>query len=519
MENIQRGFHNAFILLLLQLVVTMCTFTANYLIARFMQKKDYGFGNVNMMLLITIINFFLKDALRKTVQKKAYVINPEKLQKLQQINNCSEDMLRKRSFINFGWIGVIWTVLISNAAIIFLYLYFGEGHSSNEAKASYIYAACCCLEAISEPFNFKYIMENDFKIRVSSESAGSFVRSVVLLLFAFKGYGIMAFPFAQIGYVMTSTVSFFLLSYLKERANTEFKFMDFFPRKMMNECGNSFYVLSEHTKEAVSFTVLSSLKLILTEGEKVFIVVLGALSVDAKGDYSLISNFASVLTRFVFLPLEEAAFNLFGNECKGGEDKNFLMKAMRIVTSITLLAITLAYYLSVFTIRTLYSEKWVSSNTTSMLFTYCIYLLFCAINGLSEAYATAKAKSKEMYGLTMMLVVNSIIYINACYFMKGVGVLSLIFANMVNMGFRILVNFYYIYKKESVEFMKIVVGCLPHLYSIIYLIFANCVLYLARRRIGEDLKLAIVGAGLAAVYAALLLKDNYRLFIPKRKGN
>ena len=327
----------------------------------------------------------------------------------------------------------------------------------------------------------------------------------------------MAFAFAQIGYVMTSTASFFALSYLKERANAEFRFLDFFPKKILDENSHVFYILSEHKKEAVSFTVLSSLKLVLTEGEKVFIVVLGALSVDAKGEYSLISNFASVLSRFIFLPLEEAAFNLFGAQCKEGEDKNFLMKAMRIVTSITLLAITLAYYLSVYTIKTLYSDKWVSSNTTSMLFTYCIYLLFCAVNGLSEAYATAKAKSREMYGLTMMLVVNSVVYIGACSLLKGTGVLGMIFANMANMGFRICVNFYYIYKREAAEFGSILIGCLPHIYSIIYLIFANLILYFARMKVGDGIKLAITGAVLAAIYAALLLKDNYKLFLPKRK--
>lgn len=200
------GIVNAFSLAILQAIITVCSFTANYFVARHMKKADYGFGNVNMSFLITLVNFFLKDALRKNIQKD-FAIEPNKEKVLVSSNNASIELLKKRSAINLGWIGVCWTVGISLSLIAYLHHYFASmpGHSSSEASASYIYAGCCIIEAVSEPLNFKYMMENDFKNRVRSESTGNICRTFVLAYLAYLNFGVYAFAYVQLAYVLTAT--------------------------------------------------------------------------------------------------------------------------------------------------------------------------------------------------------------------------------------------------------------------------------------------------------------------------
>lgn len=63
----------------------------------------------------------------------------------------------------------------------------------------------------------------------------------------------------------------------------------------------------------------------------------------------------------------------------------------------------------------LYSEKWASDTCVELLRAYAFHIFFCALNGMSEAYANAKADSEMLTKMRNMMLVNSIMYLGLCY--------------------------------------------------------------------------------------------------------
>ena len=59
-----------------------------------------------------------------------------------------------------------------------------------------------------------------------------------------------------------------------------------------------------------SLTLQSFEKLLLTEGEKMFMVIC-QIPLETQGIYALVQNLGSLIARFVFQPVEEACFNAF----------------------------------------------------------------------------------------------------------------------------------------------------------------------------------------------------------------
>ena len=60
-------------------------------------------------------------------------------------------------------------------------------------------------------------------------------------------------------------------------------------------------------------------KLLLAEGEKVVMVALGpsrSFTAADQGVYAVVSNLGSLVARFAFQPLEEAAYAVFGERCR-----------------------------------------------------------------------------------------------------------------------------------------------------------------------------------------------------------
>ena len=84
-----------------------------------------------------------------------------------------------------------------------------------------------------------------------------------------------------------------------------------------------------------------------------------------------------------------------------------------------------------------YSEKWATESTISIMKAYCIYLMFMSLNGMSEAFAYGLANQKVLNQLQGLLFFNSLLYIGAVVLLSGkFGIIGLIYANCVNMGVR-----------------------------------------------------------------------------------
>lgn len=160
-----------------------------------------------------------------------------------------------------------------------------------------------------------------------------------------------------------------------------------------------------------NFTQVCLLKFILTEGEKIVIFYFtsrdnqDSSTLRQAAEFGLISNLISIICRFIFQPLEEIAFNLF-SKLKDSKPKSdeaeklhpieILVQYMAAMLGIGICAIIFSQVCSHDFILLVYSETWATESTVKIMKAYCIYLMFMAMNGMSEAFAYGLANQKVL---------------------------------------------------------------------------------------------------------------------------
>ena len=91
-------------------------------------------------------------------------------------------------------------------------------------------------------------------------------------------------------------------------------------------------------------------------------------------------------------------------------------------------------------ISLLYSGKWASDTCVDLLRAYSFHIFCCALNGISDAYANAKADSETLSKMRNMMLFNSVMYLGLCYVFAVnpgyFGFKGLIYANCLNMMIR-----------------------------------------------------------------------------------
>lgn len=109
----------------------------------------------------------------------------------------------------------------------------------------------------------------------------------------------------------------------------------------------------------------------------------------------------SIVCRFIFNPLEEIALNLFSKFTK--EEKNKLIDVLAQylagVIGIGICAVVFSQANSFKFLTLVYSSKWATDSSVEFMKAYCIYLLFMALNGISEAFAYGLANEEVLHKL------------------------------------------------------------------------------------------------------------------------
>lgn len=180
----------------------------------------------------------------------------------------------------------------------------------------------------------------------------------------------------------------------------------------------------------------------------------------------------------LFQPIETSARNLFANVCATpGQDiapsnspKNVkekkqddhakttqanLTTASQILTTIlriysiaSLLVFTLGPTAAPLLLRLVAGNTtWAHSNAGEVLGTYCYYIPFLAINGVSEAFVAATASTKDLREQGIWMIGFSGLFAgSAWWFVKGLemGAKGLVLANCVNMGLRVGFNLWFV---------------------------------------------------------------------------
>ena len=204
--------------------------------------------------------------------------------------------------------------------------------------------------------------------------------------------------------------------------------------------------------------------------------------------YALSANYGGLIARMIFQPIEISSRNLFANLCASSsesangtpvdrnESKNtadanemniataasILHSLLRAYSLLALFCFALGPTVAPLLLRLVAGSRWSDSGAGEVLGTYCYYIPFLAINGVSEAFVAATASTKNLRDQTFWMTGFFALFAwGAWAFVRywGLGAKGLVLANCVNMGLRIAFNMGYIKDYFS---DRGVVSCLGH---------------------------------------------------------
>jgi oligosaccharide translocation protein RFT1 len=214
---------------------------------------------------------------------------------------------------------------------------------------------------------------------------------------------------------------------------------------------------NEYLNLVKAYYTQSIFKQILTQGERYLISAFHLLSISESGFYDTITNLGSLIARFIFLPIEDASYIYFTNSLKRGIEykqqpivetlnKSTSPKALfeLITKAMSLFGILVCVYGQSYSysrlVLSIYGSKF-SENVIciNMLRLYCVYILFLAINGITEAFFNATMSEKQLKAHNYRLVIFSAIFLTFTFILvQYFHIYGFILANCINMLIRII---------------------------------------------------------------------------------
>lgn len=202
------------------------------------------------------------------------------------------------------------------------------------------------------------------------------------------------------------------------------------------------------------------MKHFLTQGDVLLIAYLASL--EDQGVYALASNYGGLIARMLFQPIEESSRNYFGKQLSaidGDPNKtqvqvasNHLHLLLRFYSLLSISAAVIGPTIAPVLLSIVAGSRWSSSGAGEVLGKYCYYIPLLAINGVTEAFISAVASRSELNRQSIWMVAFSIGFAAAGYMFLTVfemGAEGLVWANVINMAFRVLWSFVFIRKYLS----------------------------------------------------------------------
>merc|ERR1719414_1801588 len=226
-----------------------------------------------------------------------------------------------------------------------------------------------------------------------------------------------------------------------------------------------------------SFFKQGFLKQLLTEGEKYIFTWFSLMSFTDQGIYDLVANLGSLAARLVFSKVEEAAYLFFNQSVKRGSDKvdpkvaKWLSTTLRIMTLFGLVVLAFGYSYSHLLLH-LYGGSNLSSGIgPALLRGHCFFVLFMAVNGVSECYSFAIMTSAQVDKYNFKMTLMAIFFLSISWILAKIfGPIGFIIANCCNFAMRILHSCYIIYKQHENQGINPLKGFLLPMPSIFILI-------------------------------------------------
>jgi hypothetical protein len=433
-------------LILLQVASRALTFGVNQVLLRFLSPELLGVSAQLELFSISVL-YFARESLRVALQRQAHGT--------QAVVNLSYLAVTFGTPLSYG-LALLWMSRDTPDVPFFV-------------ESLVVYCLATFLELLSEPAFSAVQQKLLYKTRASAESSATLLRcvgtcgSAILASRAGLDIGVLPFAIGQLSYALALLVVYSYKTWPIAKADG----FSLFPEKVSSTKENPTwmnYFSTSLLRLTASLSLQSALKYVLTQGDSLLITGLASLA--DQGAYALASNYGGLIARMLFQPIEESSRNMFAKLCadvvppatsgnkraqmKSEEQKQNLAQASRVLSTIlrlygiiSLFAVTLGPVLAPTLLSIVAGQKWSATSASKVLSTYCYYIPFLAINGVTEAFVAAVATNKELYAQSISMGVCFALFAGSAWFFIGqleMGGNGVVLANTVNMGLRIVWN-------------------------------------------------------------------------------
>ncbi|XP_066955002.1 man(5)GlcNAc(2)-PP-dolichol translocation protein RFT1 isoform X2 [Macrobrachium rosenbergii] len=254
------------------------------------------------------------------------------------------------------------------------------------------------------------------KTKVVIEGVMQLLRSLLLALFVFLWpmHSVLVFGISQMLGSIVYSASYYIvfMRALRRKEDSSLPIHEFnqlLPKwsngKMLPEVDHELGLLSW------SFFKQGWLKEALTEGEHYIMNFFPLISLNQQGVYQVVNNLGSLAARLVFRSIEAAAYKYFAqmlyrgksikdqDQSRVAEVSRFFLSLFSNLILVSLLIITFGWSYSR-TLLQIYGGSQLSDDDGTLLMrAQCFYVVFLAVNGITEAYTFAVMDDAELSSL------------------------------------------------------------------------------------------------------------------------
>nr|UWK21978.1 oligosaccharidyl-lipid flippase [Trichoderma protrudens] len=449
----------ASLLIILQVASRLITFIANQLLLRFLTAPLLGLSTQLEVYYLSIL-FFARESLRVAIQRQgiAGVANTRD----DAGNDAAVARREGQAVVNLGYLAIGLGSLVS---VVLGWMYLASASATTLqtpwlVESLWLYGIAAMMELLSEPCFVLMQTRLQFGTRAAAESIATFLRCIAVFGSAVWAsqksldIGVLPFALGQLSYGI-SLLLVYLVSGYRLALTTGFSLLP----KQLASSKDVVFSLSYFYKPTVSLAgsmmAQSVVKHLLTQGDTFLISLFSKPEV--QGVYALANNYGSLLARLLFQPVEESSRSYFSRLLSSPsntnsesssqppssvkEAKRNLHTILRLYILLSAIIVSIGPSAAPVLLSIVAGRHWSGSGAGQVLGTYCFYIPFMGLNGITEAFVASVASEAQVHRQSFWMGIFSAVFAASAFLFMSVlslGAEGLVYANSINMLCRII---------------------------------------------------------------------------------
>nr|UWK20231.1 oligosaccharidyl-lipid flippase [Trichoderma stromaticum] len=446
----------ASLLIILQVASRLITFIANQLLLRFLTAPLLALSTQLEVYYLSIL-FFARESLRVAIQRQG-IAGAANTQDGADTDAAAVARREGQAVVNLGYLAVGLGSIVS-VTLGWMYLASAPATTLQTpwlVESLWLYGIAAMVELVSEPCFVLMQTRLQFGTRATAESIATFLRCIMVFGSAVWAsqksldIGVLPFALGQLSYGVSLLLVYFVSGY-RLALGTGFSLLP----KRLTSSEDVIFVLSYFYKPTVSLAgsmmAQSVVKHLLTQGDTFLISLFSTPKV--QGVYALANNYGSLLARLLFQPVEESSRSYFSRLLSSPssssnsqsssvkEAKRNLHTILRLYILLSAIIVSIGPFAAPALLSIVVGRRWAGSGAGQVLGTYCFYIPFMGLNGITEAFVASVATEAQVHRQSFWMGIFSAVFAASAFLLMSVfplGAQGLVYANSINMLCRII---------------------------------------------------------------------------------